>query len=91
MGGARFVVAIIAGILLLDVGQSLRTSTSTQVNGRAFGTCHRRVSIRMESSKVPSFESTDLKERIYLYNTLSKDKQLFTAVDKSKSSVSFYR
>lgn len=89
---SRFVLAIIAAIQLLDVGHSLRTSTSTQAKGRVFGTCHRRTCITMESSKdFSSLESIDLKERIYLYNTLSKDKQLFTAVDKSKKSVSFYR
>lgn len=89
---SRFVLAIIAAILLLGVGHSLRTSISTQAKGRVFGTCHRRACINMESSKdFSSLESIDLKERIYLYNTLSKDKQLFTAVDKSKKSVSFYR
>jgi hypothetical protein len=90
---ARFVLAIIAAILLLDVGHSLRTLTSTKANRRVFGTCHRKACIRMESLKDVSGieESVPLKERIYLYNTLSKDKQLFTAVDKSKKGVSFYR
>jgi hypothetical protein len=90
---ARFVLAIIAAILLLDVGHSLRTLTSNKANRRVLGTCHRKVCTRMESSRDVSSieESVPLKERIYLYNTLSKDKQLFTAVDKSKKGVSFYR
>ena len=32
-----------------------------------------------------------LKDRLFLYNTLSKDKQLFTAIDTEKNTVSFYR
>jgi hypothetical protein len=90
---ARFVLAIIAATLLLDVGHSFRTFTSIKAKVRAFGRCHRRECIRMESSKDVSSieESVPLKERIYLYNTLSKDKQLFTAVDESKKGVSFYR
>jgi hypothetical protein len=30
----------------------------------------------------------ELKDRLYLYNTLSKDKQLFTAIDADKKTVS---
>jgi hypothetical protein len=32
-----------------------------------------------------------LKDRLFLYNTLSKDKQLFNAVDVNKEKISFYR
>jgi hypothetical protein len=35
--------------------------------------------------------TTDIKDRLFLYNTLSKDKQLFNAVDVDKKKVSFYR
>lgn len=35
--------------------------------------------------------TVDLKDRLFLYNTLSKDKQLFKSVDINKKKVSFYR
>ena len=32
-----------------------------------------------------------LKERLFLYNTLSKEKELFKAIDTASDTVSFYR
>lgn len=48
---------------------------------------HRSISSRM----VADSALADLKDRLYLYNTLTKDKQLFLAIDADKKSVSFYR
>lgn len=36
-------------------------------------------------------DSSSLKERLFLYNTLSREKQLFTAIDKFQKRVAFYR
>ena len=45
--------------------------------------------LKAVSDSTSDFSS--LKERLFLYNTLSREKQLFTAIDKSQKRVAFYR
>ena len=45
----------------------------------------------MASDATDASSILDLKMRLFLYNTLTKEKQQFVALDKDQKKVSFYR
>ena len=88
MKAASKYFACLALICILNPGYSFHTSL------------HYVTKVRLSRDESPSIvkalsdstsELSGLKERLFLYNTLSREKQLFTAIDKSQKRVAFYR
>ena len=90
MAAALF-LALCAAILRSSAAFSIITQCNALERHRATGLLHRSCLLQMASDAMDDATVLDLKKRLCLYNTLTKEKQQFTALDKEQKKVSFYR
>ena len=90
MAAALF-LALCAAILQVNTAFSIFRQSDTHAKRSVTGPFQKSCLLQMTSDSADDATVCDLKKKLHLYNTLTKEKQQFTALDKDQMKVSFYR
>lgn len=88
---ATLFLCLCAAILRVNTAFSIFTQSDNLARHRVNGLFQKSYLLQMASDATHASSILDLKKRLCLYNTLTKEKQQFVALDKDQKKVSFYR